>query len=244
MVAEQPQSSRAKVPFQRHVRDGRFYIVYAAAACALVFLGFGPTYYFRLFSSDNSIPAIVHLHSFVFSAWMLLYLAQTILVEKGRVDLHVKLGAIGLALALAIIVIGYMTAVGGARTGYLGPGIPRSTEFSRMFMIVPMRDLVWFGISLALAIYYRNTPETHKRLMLMVFIGGLMPVVLGRVPGPLSAILGFAFMLAPPIYDAFTRRRLHRVYLYGIPLLIVPTFFLEPIAATPAWKSFADWLVG
>lgn len=244
MVAEQPDRSRSKVPFQRHVWDGYFYIVFAVAACALVFLGFGPTYYFRLFAADSTIPTIVHLHSIVFSAWMLLFLVQTILVEKGRTDLHVNLGMLGLILALAIIVIGYLTAVGGARTGYLGPGVPRNTEFSKFFMIVPMRDLVWFIISLALAIYYRNTPETHKRLMLLVFIGGLMPVALGRVADPFGMIIGLIFMFGPPIYDAFTRRRLHRVYMFGIPLLIVSSVVLEPLAGTEAWQSFADWATG
>ena len=78
----------------------------------LVFLGFGPTYYFRLFASDAAITPIVHLHSIVFSTWMLLFLAQTILVEKGRTDLHIKLGMVGLILALAIIVI---VRVGTAR---------------------------------------------------------------------------------------------------------------------------------
>lgn len=244
MVAEQPGHSRTKLPFQRHSWDRYFYIAFAIAACALVFLGFGPTYYFRLFASDAAITPIVHLHSIVFSAWMLLFLAQTILVEKGRTDLHIKLGMVGLILALAIIVIGYLTAVGGARTGYLGPGNPRNMEFSKLFMIVPMRDLVWFIISLALALYYRNTPETHKRLMLLVFIGGLMPVVLGRVGDPFGLIIGLIFMLGPPIYDAFTRRRLHRVYMIGIPLLIISSIVIEPLAGTQMWKSFADWAVG
>lgn len=244
MVEEQPDRRKSKPTFQRHAWDKYFYIIFAIAACALVFFAFGPTYYYRLLDSDTAITPIVHLHSVVFTAWMLLFLAQTILVEKGRTDLHVKLGMLGLVLAIGIVVVGYLTLVAGARTGYLGPGIERNTEFSKMFMIVPMRDLVWFIISFSLAIYYRNAPETHKRLMLLVFIGGLMPVVLARVQDPFSMLIALIFMFGPPIYDAFTRRRLHRVYMIGIPLLIVPTFFLQSIAGTDTWRSFADWLVG
>lgn len=244
MVAQQPGPSISRPAFERHAWDGYFYVIFAFASCALVFLGFGPTYYFRLFSADAVISPIVHLHSVIFSAWMLLFLAQTILVEKGRTDLHVKLGIVGLALALGIIVVGYVTVVEGARTGYLGPGTPRNTEFSRLFMIVPIRDLVWFIGSFALAIYYRKSSETHKRLMLLVFVGGLMPVVLARFAGPPAVIVGLVFTFAPPIYDAFTRRRLHRVYLVGIPLLFLSSFFLEMIAGTDAWRYFADRLVG
>jgi len=244
MVAEQPELSRSKTAFQRHAWDRYFYTIFAVAACALVFFAFGPTYYFRIPGSDAAISTIVHMHAVVFSAWMLLFLAQTMLVEKGRTDLHMRLGIVGVILALGIIVVGYITLVAGARTGYLGPGNERNMEFSRLFMIVPMRDLLWFIGSLALAIYYRNTPETHKRLMLLVFIGGLMPVVLGRVAGPFSIIIGLLFTFAPPLYDAISRRRLHRVYLIGIPLFFLSTVFLEPIAGTQAWRKFADWLVG
>lgn len=244
MAAEQPKRSGTKPPFQRHKWDSYFYIAFAIAACALVFFGFGPTYYFRLLSSDTSISPIVHLHSIVFSAWMLLYLAQTILVENGRADLHVRLGVVGIVLALGIVAVGYLTLVGGARTGYLGPGVERNTELSRMFMIVPMRDLVWFIGFLALAIYYRNTPETHKRLMLLVFIGGLMPVALARVPVGFSLAIGLVFMFAPIIYDAVSRKRLHLAYAVGIPLLLVSTIALGPLASTELWKHFADWIVG
>jgi hypothetical protein len=244
MVAYSPQTVRSRPPFERHPWDKYFYIAFAAAACMLVFLSFGPTYFFRLASPGAEITTNVHLHAVVFSAWMLLFLAQTLLVETGRTDLHVRLGVLGVVLAVGIVVVGYITAVEGARTGYLGPGNERNLAFSRMFMIVPMRDLVWFTVSFALAIFYRNTPETHKRLMLLLFIGGLMPVALGRVPGILALLIGLVFSFGPIIYDAISRKRLHRVYAIGIPLLFVPTFFLQPLAETDVWQRFADWLVG
>lgn len=244
MVAEQPEAPKVTIPFQRHAWDKYFYLIFAVAACAVVFLGFGPTYYFRLLGTDTPTSTIVHLHAVVFSTWMLLFLVQTILVETGRTNLHKTLGMLGLLIAIGIVVVGYMTFVAGARTGYLGPGVERNLALSRLFMIVPMRDLVWFIGCFALAIYFRNSPETHKRLMLLLFVGGLLPVVLARIPQPLGMIVGFAFLLVPPIYDLLSRRRLHRVYWIGIPLFILSTIFIEPIAGTGLWKSFADWLVG
>ncbi len=244
MAVDQPIPSKLKTPFQRHKWDKYFYPLFAVAACALVLISFGPTYYFRLFSSDGSFSTLVHVHSLVFSAWMLLFLAQTILVENGRIDLHVMLGSLGLLLALAIVVVGYLTLVAGAQTGYLGPGVERNIEVSRMFMIVPMRDLVWFIACLALAIYYRNSPETHKRLMLLVFVGGLMPVALARVPAGFSLLIGLLFMFAPPLYDAVSRRRLHPVYAFGMPLIIVSSLLLGPLARTALWRNFADLIIG
>ena len=80
--------------------------------------------------------------------------------------------------------------------------------------------------------------------MILLFVGGLMGVVLARVPGPISAVIGFAFLFIPPIYDIVTRRRLHRVYWIGIPVFILSTILTGMISETSAWKSFADWVVG
>ncbi len=244
MELEQSKPLKVKRPFERHAWDKYFYLIFAFASCALVFFGFGPTYYFRLIDPNASVSTIVHLHAIVFSAWMLLFLVQTILVETGRTSLHKTFGLFGLLIAIGIVAVGYLTAVSGARTGYLGPGVERNLEFSKFFMVVPMRDLAWFIGSLALAIYFRNTPETHKRLMILLFVGGLMGVVLARVPGPISAVIGFAFLFIPPIYDIVTRRRLHRVYWIGIPVFILSTILTGMISETSAWKSFADWVVG
>jgi uncharacterized membrane protein YozB (DUF420 family) len=244
MDSEQTKPVKLKLPFQRHPWDRHFYLAFVIAACAVVLFGFGPTYYFRLLGSDAPISTIVHLHAIVFSLWMVLFLVQTILVEIGRVNLHKTLGMLGLLLAVAIVIIGFKTMIEGGRTGYLGPGVERNLEFSSLFMIVPLRDLVWFVGCLAMALFFRNTPETHKRLMILLFVGGLLGVVLARVPGPLNSMVGFAFLLIPPIYDMVTRRRIHLVYWIGIPIFIMSTILAGVIGETAAWKSFADWLVG
>ena len=41
----------------------------------------------------------MHLHSVVFSAWLLVFIAQTRLVAAQRVDLHMKLGVAAVVLA-------------------------------------------------------------------------------------------------------------------------------------------------
>lgn len=244
MEETQAKPAKARRPLERHPWDRYFYIGYVVAACIVVFIGFGPTYYYRLFSPDAVIPTIVHVHAFIFSLWMLLWLVQTILVEKGRVDLHVKLGIAGIAVALAVIVVGYLTAVSGARTGYLGPNAERNIEFSRMFMAVPMRDVVWFAVCFALAMYFRHKPEIHKRLMLIIFYGSLLLVVGARIPLPFASIVGFGFSLAPPIYDAITQRRVPWLHLSAFFLILITTVLTALISGTEGWKNIADWLTG
>jgi hypothetical protein len=78
-------------------RGGRFYVGLALAVALTVFAGFAPTYYLRLrYSPDSPLPGMLHLHGLVFTAWILLFLAQSTLVAAGRTDLHRRLGAAGL----------------------------------------------------------------------------------------------------------------------------------------------------
>ena len=66
----------------------------AIAAVATVFFGFAPTYYLKSFTHtavyptglpvSPSLPALVHVHALVFTAWILLFLVQTTLIAADR----------------------------------------------------------------------------------------------------------------------------------------------------------------
>ena len=59
----------------------------------------------------------VGFHGALFTAWLLLFLAQTLLVGRGRLSAHRSLGYVGAAVALLMIGSGYVTAVAMARRG-------------------------------------------------------------------------------------------------------------------------------
>src|ERR1035438_8853504 len=92
------------------------------------------------------------------------------------------------------------------------------------FLAIPFYDMTVFGVSIALAIYWRKRPEFHRRLM---FIGtcGLMDAPIGR----------FAFLFDHNLFylcldllialgvvrDLVVDRRVQKVYLYALPALII-----------------------
>jgi uncharacterized membrane protein (DUF485 family) len=89
-------------------RRSRFFLVMAVVLFLPVLVGFGPTFFFRPWSgAKDSLggPFPVHLiiHGSVLSAWFLLFIAQTALVAAHRVDLHRRLGVIGVGLAVAVV---------------------------------------------------------------------------------------------------------------------------------------------
>ncbi len=96
------------------VNRSSFYPWIAIALSMVVIVGFSRTYYLRFLSDLPPMTALVHLHGLVFTAWLALFIAQTRLVAANRVDLHMKLGIAGIALAVIITLVGVWTVIVGA----------------------------------------------------------------------------------------------------------------------------------
>jgi len=217
-----------------------FYPGMALIALAIVALGFAPTFYLRPSSQPPLQPRVV-FHGMLFSAWVLVFLAQTTLVERRRIDIHQRLGWLGLALAVSLIVVGPFIALPAARDGRL-PGDPLA------FLLVPLTDILLFATCFALAFTQRRHPETHKRWMLLATLS-LLPPAISRIPIAANrppVILGFMLILvaARPVVDWLTERRLHPVSLWGGLALAVSFPARFALSETAAWHRIAEWLVG
>jgi hypothetical protein len=226
-------------------RDRAFYSGFAIGAILLVFAGFAPSYYLRGAGSPP-IATVVHLHAIVFSAWMTLFAAQTLLVAGRRTDLHRRLGWISIALAAAMLVTGYRTAIEGARSGWVGFGIPRDDVGSIAFLTIGLGDLVVFTAFFTMALLSRHHPEAHKRWMILATIGGALPPAFGRLLpnlGPAALALLAIVLLAGPLYDLYSRRTVHRVYRWGIPGLLATYPLRVLIGASGWWRSVAEWWI-
>ena len=76
-----------------------FYTGMVLALMLVVFAGFMPGYVTRM-GAGEPIPAFVHAHAAVFTAFLFVLLTQTLLIGAGRVDLHRRLGIAATVLAL------------------------------------------------------------------------------------------------------------------------------------------------
>ena len=146
--------------------DHVFHLAMTGAAIVAVFAGFGRTYYLKAVTGAPHLPGLIHLHGTVFSAWMLLFLAQTILVAAGRVDIHKRLGAWGAC--------SHWEWSCGAR---LSRSLGRETGGARVSSMSSSRSpsrwaTFWYLRFVAAGLYWRRSSEVHKRLMLLATIGG------------------------------------------------------------------------
>ena len=228
-------------------RHGWFFTGMALAVVATVAAGFAPTYYLKPLVTSPALPPLIHLHGALFTAWVLLFLAQTSLVAAKRTDLHKRLGIGGAVLATAMVVSGTVVAIASARASR--PALGALAGAPPLFvLVIPLASVVVFTILVGLGLYYRRRAETHKRLMLLATIA-LLPPALGRIQvlnavGP-QAFFGITvlFIVVVVAYDYWTRRRVHAVSLWGGLLLALSFPARIALGHTGAWLTFARWLV-
>jgi hypothetical protein len=227
-----------------------FYSSIAVALALAVIAGFGPTYYFRIVSgsplaplSGGPVTLLVHVHATLFTAWVLLFLVQTVLVAQQNITVHRRLGIAGGVLAALMVVFGTLTAVNQAARGVAPAGFD-----PLVFLMIPLSDVLLFGGFVAAALRLRANREAHKRLMLLAYVC-IVTAAIGRLPGVLSlgppAFFGlsFLFILAGMIYDRTSRGRVHPVYTWGGTLLVISVPLRLLISGTEVWKRVAHWMV-
>jgi hypothetical protein len=229
--------------------DRLFYGGMATAMGLTVFAGFASTYYLRFFTggpkatlSGGPFSALVHVHGVLFTAWVLLFIAQTALVASRRVAVHRRLGVAGAVLAAAMIVAGTFLAIATAAQG-LAPA-----EVDPLaFLAIPLFDMILFATFVTTALALRRDKEAHKRLMLLAYVSIVVAAV-ARIPGvlPLGPLaffgLSFLFVVVAGIYDFLSRGRVHKVYLWGGALILVSVPLRLIISGTEAWRAFAELL--
>ncbi|WP_263381618.1 hypothetical protein [Granulicella arctica] len=231
---------------KRVAYDRRFYLTMAIAAFVLIFVGFSRTYYLKAhFPMSPALSLLVHIHGFVFTTWMLYFVLQNALIAVNRPSLHRKLGISGAFLGSAVILLGLVVAFTAVRLHHGGGPYDAETIF-----LVGLVDLFTFALFFVTGYLYRRDREAHQRLMMMAVVIGLIGPALGRlgihgVPPQVLGPINLAFMFAGPVYDLVTRRRVHRVYIYGV-LFGLATFtpLRFALGATPWWHHMAHLIAG
>jgi hypothetical protein len=245
---------------QVHFGPRRFYVGLSAACLALAVVGFMPTYWLQLAPGTFDGPPLVHLHAWLFSAWPLYLLMQTLLAARGQVARHRAWGLLGVSLATAMVIVGIAVA-NGVLVSRLEDGYG---DRARAFHIVSMSMMVLFAAFVAAALACVSRPETHKRLMILATITILPPamarlffaVSVGIGPGLrpsggpprtvdsvlMSALVADLLILAAIAYDVRTRGRPHAAYVIGGTIVLAVQVLRGPLSTTAWWYALADSL--
>jgi len=227
-------------------QERRFFGAMAVALALTVLAGFSRTYYFNdLVSKPFTLTPLLHWHGAVFSAWMLLLVAQTTLIATHRVNMHMRLGIAGAALAVLMVPLGMFVAISRTESGAVADqGVP-----PLVFLAVPLIGMLVFAGLIGVALYLRRNSGAHKRLMMLATLE-LATAGVSRLPfvedwGPVG-FFGVAdlFIVALVIYDIATRKRVHAATIWGGLFLITSQPLRLVIGGSAAWIAFATWLIG
>ncbi len=209
--------------------DHIFFPACAAAIAVAAFVGFSQTYFL---SGLLKLPAwkahlgpphalVVHIHAIVNSSWMILLVAQTALARAGRIDLHRRLGLLGLAIACLLVPAGVAVVCENVARLHPRAGDPRIEAGSAQVLWI-----LAFGVLSGCGFRQRTNPTAHKRLMLIATLA-LLPAALVRWPVvfagnfllALGAVWGMLGLVA--CYDFWSVRKVHAATLWGSALVIL-----------------------
>jgi hypothetical protein len=125
-----------------------FYFYMALSCMAVAFLGFAPTYWLPMASGTFPSMPVIHFHGLLFFAWTLYFAFQAWLAASGRIARHRAMGMIGVSLATAMTIFGFLAAVNtmkrAAAAGLTDAGIA--------FAIVPLSGILFFAVVFILAV--------------------------------------------------------------------------------------------
>ena len=225
--------------------DRYFYFTMSLVIAAVVIYGFSHTVNENLIHPAYPRPLVLYFHAAIFTGWVVLLITQSALIRTRNLRLHRKLGLCALALAIALPIVGIATGVAMARFDTL-----HGSTDAPEFLIVPFFDMVAFTIVVGLAVAWRRRPEYHRRLMFLAtcaltiaafnrFPTRIVPDNWGYAAVDVLILLGVG-------RDLFMTQRIHPVYVYGLPMIILGQALTMYIYLTrqPEWMVIAHRIIG
>jgi len=214
-----------------------FYFSMSLLIAAVVVYGFSFTVGQNLIHPAVPRPFLLYVHATVFTGWLVFFILQTALIRTRNVLVHRRIGWFGAAMGSAMVVLGVSNAITMGRFNMLA----LHQSHTESDLMIPLFDMLCFGTTFGLAILWRKKPEYHRRLMLVATCA-LTAASFGRFPERLLPAEYFysgvdLLILLGVLRDLIVNRRVHRIYLYALPLFIVG----QTVVSITVFHQLAYW---
>jgi hypothetical protein len=238
----QETSSPARAPVRGFMADQRYFTTFTTVLALFIVLGF-VQFSLRGFVDVRSVPLLTHLHGAFMLAWLGLAVAQNLLVHRGELHLHRKLGWIAAMLVAGIAVVG--VAVGfSAVAGQRVPPFFTNPYFLALTIVEPLAfaAVVAWGVSL------RRKTQWHRRAMLGATVIILEPALGRLLPMPLMGGMGEWAILAVQLlvlailagHDRKLLGRTHPATLSMMAIVIGVHLAVTALSVLPPFAAFAE----
>jgi hypothetical protein len=234
-----------------------FYSIASLSLLVLMFIGF-QLFYLQGKAFPNRpltppIRTLIIIHGCLMTAWMLLAVGQPLLVGAQRKRMHMKLGVLGVVLAVGMIVAGVRIGIESARVS--PPELRIFGLAPKEFMAIPVLSISIFGLLVLIGVVNRRRPEVHRPMMLMASVA-LIGAAMARM-APLNAL--YAGTVWEVLFTAFfmqvivaavlltakclVSQSFDRWFAAGFAGLTVASAAISLGAKTHAWDQFATFLL-
>jgi len=212
-----------------------FYLSMGLLMSGLVIWGFSRTVEDHLFHATPPRPLLLWMHGTAFSTWIVFFIVQSALVRVKKVSVHRTIGWFGAGLATVMVPLGCTVAIVMTR---FDDAVLHQKDVDQ-FLSIPFTDMLIFGACIAAAIYLRKKPEYHRRLIFIATCE-LMDAAIGRFDFWFNHSIFYVglnlLIVLGMMRDWFVDGRVHKVYLYALPAMIV----LQSLA-TYLWRANPAW---
>ncbi len=249
-----------------HAVDRWIFVFMAAWYIVLVLLGFVPDAIEMVGAAKAGLrpplPPILHMHAVAMGSFLLLLLAQSVLMATGRCELHKRVGIAAFAFVPVLVVVGLLLAPTIYREFWnFAQTAPPDLKAKLQFRLQMLDDILLMQIrigilfplfmGIALAARGRNA-GLHKR---MIFLATAMPMpaAIDRMhwlPNtiPASAIGTDLYILAAIsplfVWDVVRNRRMHEAYWIWLGISLPFCLVVYSLWNTPWWFATAPKLMG
>jgi len=216
---------------------------YFAALLALAVLTFWPTY---VSLSPSQSDFYTHFHAAIATLWVLLLIAQPMLIRSGRNVLHRRLGKVSLVVA-PVFVLAAVLLAHSRMQGLEGPRLGIQTYV--LWLQISLVSV--YALSYTLAMITRRDMALHARFMICTGLTLIDPVVIRLMlwidNSPSWNFQWFTFLVTNLIllYFIWLERKV-TTGRWVFPFMLV-VFLLAQVPALFGltnqawWQSFAQW---
>ncbi len=220
-------------------RAERFFFHVTLVMIIIIFVGFGAS---ALYLPEFPFPPspLLIFHGIVTLSWFVLTAYQAQLIGNANFDLHKRLGAASIVLAIIITVTGYMAVT----VAITNPALSIGGMTPVGSTIFPTMDLLGFLLFYGLALANRKNGAAHKRLMVLAGLMMLQPatarlgLTIGFEPLPGVAILLIAGSFL--IYDWRSRGKPHWASVLGLVFGLGGAPFRFIVGPSDSWARIAE----
>ncbi len=242
---------------QKPIVERYFYSVATILLLVLTVVGFQLFYFHgQMYPGRPLTPPIKTLiitHGTAMSLWMLLAIAQPLLVAGGNRRLHMTLGKVAAVIAVCLVVLGMKMGIASCKVA--PPDMMYGPLTPKQFLIVPVGDIALFAAFVATGVFCRKRPNIHRPMMFLASLAAVGAAIsrmdflnnlyLGTVWDRLFGLFFFCVVIGGffLIAKCVLFRKFDRWFAAGYGVMALWFFIVTQSATTKAWDTIASFLV-